>query len=123
MVQGELFIEIIGLPQLQQFFNITAPNAIKQGVNTGLQEIASASQSTTTSLAPVDTGFMQSEIHVSVSGDTIEAHAGADYSSFVDEGTSRMSAHPFFTSPIQGITGGINIVIESAISRTGIFNE
>lgn len=119
----ETFIEITGLPELQRFFGVTAPADIKTGVNNGLQSIASAIKDTTTGLAPVRTGFMRSQISVSQTGDTIKAHAAADYSSFVDEGTSRTSAEPFFTKPIEGITTAINMVIEGALAKTGIFNE
>ena len=119
----ERVIEIIGLPELQRFFGVTAPADIKTGVNNGLQEIATAIESTTTGLAPVDTGFMKSQIDVMILNDTITAHAGADYSSYVDQGTSRMSAQPFFSEPIRGITTAINTTVEGAIARTGIFNK
>ena len=119
----EIEIEIVGLPELQRFFGVTAPDDIKTGVNNAMSNIASAIKTTTTGLAPVRTGYMRSQISVTSRGETIEAHAGADYSSYVDEGTSKMSARPFFSKPIEGIVSSINTVIEEALVRTGLFSE
>ena len=76
---------------------------VQRGIGSALADAASEMQDTTTSLAPVETGFMQSQIRVSSSNDSIDAEAGADYSSYVDQGTSRMSAEPFFEGPVTDI--------------------
>lgn len=117
-------IEIVGLPQLQRFFGSTAPDDIKRGVSDGLESIAKAIEDTTKSLVPVRTGTLKNSIEISVTGgDTITAHAGADYASYVDEGSGRMSAEPFFQKPIEGVVEGINEIIEGALTKTGLFNE
>lgn len=120
---GIIEIEIIGLPQLQTFFGRTAPADIQRGVSEGLESIGKAIENTTKGLCPVDTGALKDSIEVRISGDTLTATAAKDYASYVDEGTSRMSAEPFFTKPIEGIVQGLNEVIEGALQKTGIFNE
>jgi hypothetical protein len=116
-------IEIIGLPQLQQFFGITAPGDIQNGVNNGLEQIAKAIDDTTKGLVPVKTGALKNSIEVTTSGDTITAHAGENYASYVDEGSSRMSAEPFFQKPIEGVAEGLNEAIEGALERSGLFSD
>ena len=57
------------------------------------------------SKAPVKTGFIDN-IHgeTEVSGDNVvsEFHSDAPYSVFVDKGTSKMNAQPFFDSSLIG---------------------
>lgn len=119
----ETTIEIIGLPKLIQFLNQGAPSKLKQGVNDGLSDLGNQIQNVTTGLCPVDTGALQGSIDISSTEDSITAHVGEDYASYVDEGTSRMSAQPFFTRPIEGIVAGLNAAVEAALSRTGLFSE
>jgi HK97 gp10 family phage protein len=120
---AETTIEIIGLPQFIQFFNSRGPAMLKQGISNGLSDIADGIKNTTSSLCPVDTGALQASIDVTTTGDMITATVGEDYASYVDEGTSRMSAQPFFTKPIEGIANALNTVIEGTLAGTGIFNE
>ncbi len=98
-------------------FMTNAAASVKEAITEGLAEVGNDIHNTTTSLAPVDTGFMQSQINVNNFGDSLLAKAGADYSSYVDEGTSRMSAQPFFTEPIKEIAGGASQIIDSIITN------
>src|SRR5947208_16658706 len=95
---AETSITVTGAEETAQFINNTA-SSLASMIGEGLSEIGNNILNTTTSAAPVDTGFMQSQISVDNFGDSLLARAGADYSSYVDEGTSRMSAEPFFTEP------------------------
>ena len=52
--------------------------------------------------APVDTGYLASHIEKTTTGkDTITVTATAEYSGYVDQGTSRMAANPFFTRNVE----------------------
>lgn len=57
-------------------------------------------------MAPVDTGFLRDNIHGEVTTTTSEVvaefHSDAPYSIFVDKGTSRMDARPFFDAALVG---------------------
>lgn len=47
--------------------------------------------------APVDTGYLRDNITITTSSDTeVVIESEAEYSLFVEEGTSKMSAQPFF---------------------------
>lgn len=47
-------------------------------------------------LVPVDTGFLKSSIHAEIAGLTLEMFAGAEYAGYVEYGTWKMAAQPFF---------------------------
>lgn len=108
-------ITVTGAQETAAFMN-NAAESVAESISEGLTEVGNDIRQTTTGLAPVDTGFMQSQITVNHSADSLDCKAGADYSSYVDEGTSRMSAEPFFTEPIKEIAAGANEVIENMIT-------
>lgn len=54
-----------------------------------------------TSSVPVDTGFLESTIEADTDGDTCWAEAWADYAQYVEYGTSKMSAQPFFEDALE----------------------
>src|SRR6266496_5383644 len=109
-------VTVTGAQETAAFMN-NAASSVTESISEGLAEVGNDIRNTTTSLAPVDTGFMQSQINVNNFGDSLLAKAGADYSSYVDEGTSRMSAQPFFTEPIKEIAGGASQIIDSIITN------
>lgn len=52
-------------------------------------------------LCPVDTGYLLSTCHVTGGGYTAYCEAGAEYAQYVEYGTSRMSAQPYFEPSIE----------------------
>jgi HK97 gp10 family phage protein len=50
--------------------------------------------------APVATGFLRNNITSTVSGTKAEVHSKAEYSGFVNYGTSRMAARAFFSNAV-----------------------
>lgn len=67
-----------------------------------LDRIASIMQERASQDAPVDTGYLSSHIEKNVTGkDTVTVVATAEYSGYVDKGTSRMAANPFFTRNVE----------------------
>ena len=67
-----------------------------------LDRIASLMQERASMDAPVDTGYLASHIEKTVTGkDTVTVVATAEYSGYVDQGTSRMNANPFFSRNVE----------------------
>jgi HK97 gp10 family phage protein len=67
-----------------------------------LDRIAGLMQSRAEMEAPVDTGYMASHIEKEITGkNTVTVTATAPYSGYVDGGTSRMKAQPFFTRNVE----------------------
>lgn len=100
---ASLQIKVEGIKELQTYLNEDAPEAIKQGVIDSLADLSYDIYNTTTALCPIDTGALLRSIQVTTAYDQLTAIAGEDYASYVDEGTSRMRAQPFFQSPIADI--------------------
>ncbi len=54
-------------------------------------------------LVPVDTGALQESIGYSVSGTDLTFEATEDYAGFVEFGTSKMAAQPYFMPPLDNL--------------------
>lgn len=110
----KISVKIQGLDNLQKLFN-DAPKQLQDGIADSLSDLADDIYNTTTGLCPVDTGALVKSIEVTKSQDSIEASAGMDYASYVDEGTSRMGAQPFFQDPINQILNDFQSKMEDKI--------
>jgi len=64
------------------------------------------------SLVPVDTGALQESIDYNVSGDDLTFEATEPYAGFVEYGTSKMVAQPYFNPPIDRNLGSSGITDE-----------
>jgi len=67
--------------------------------------------------APVDTGFLRSSIHTEIQVNKLRMYsaavvAGAEYASFVESGTSRMSPQPFLQPALDRVAPGFLAVLE-----------
>lgn len=49
-----------------------------------------------TALVPVDTGYLRSSIHAEIAGLDLEMFADAEYAGYVEYGTWKMAAQPYF---------------------------
>jgi HK97 gp10 family phage protein len=96
---ADITVTVTGFNELGSALD-ESDQALNDGVNEALQELANDIEDRTTALCPVDTGALRDSIDVQVSGDTLTAVAGEDYATFVDEGTRFMDAQPFFEDPI-----------------------
>lgn len=110
----KISVQIKGLDELQTLF-ADAPKQLQDGITDSLSDLASEIFDTTTGLCPVDTGALRGSIEVRKSEDSIEASAGMDYASYVDEGTSKMDAQPFFQDPIDRIMEGFQNKLEDKL--------
>jgi Bacteriophage HK97-gp10, putative tail-component len=119
---AEESITITGLDELVEFLSVGAPRKLQDSIATALTDLADDIRSTTTSLVPVKTGALKNSISVVKTEDSINASVGMDYASYVDQGTSRMAAEPFFTEPVSRIMELGQQRILSKLESSGIFN-
>ena len=93
-----------------------------------LDRVGGLMQSRAEMEAPVDTGYMASHIEKEITGkDTVTVVATAEYSGYVDQGTSKMKAQPFFSRNVELIESqelpkiekniGIKIAADFAVVR------
>src|SRR5688572_22121462 len=75
---------------------------IEQELLRTLQPYAESTVSNMQASAPVDTGYMRSQIkYYFPNPQTLSINAWAPYSGFVNYGTSRMVGRPFFTQEVE----------------------
>lgn len=92
-------IKWTGLNKLFSEFNVSQKNAIS-ATNSAMKSTLSKAQEVSKRNARVDTGYMRNNIdidYIKASGSTITGRyvARADYSSYNEYGTYKMSAKPF----------------------------
>jgi len=116
MADVSIKLTVSGMEELQRYFSETVPRAFTDGVNGALEDLSNDIYDQTRAACPVDTGALRDSIGVTVSDNRLEAEATQDYASFVDEGTSKMDAEPFFESVIDGLTAGFEQKIEQKIN-------
>lgn len=114
---ADITITVTGFDEIGNALN-ESDQALNDGVNEALQELANDIEDKTTALCPVDTGALQDSIDVQVSGDTLTAVAGEDYATFVDEGTRFMDAQPFFEDPINELVDQFRGDLEQKLSTS-----
>lgn len=81
----------IGYPEMED-----AADPIEVDYVPAIAHMVSTFMNTATSLVPVDTGYLQSSIHAEANGLSAEFFADAGYAQYVEYGTWKMSAQPFF---------------------------
>lgn len=68
-------------------------------------------------LVPVDTGYLQSTISASTNGFLCEAEALADYAQYVEYGTWKMDAQPYFVPAVQAGIQAFQVLAGEALSQ------
>jgi HK97 gp10 family phage protein len=93
-------VRIEGIDELNTLFKNLVPameqaftNITNQYANTILQEMRS--------IVPVKTGYLKSTIGSGSSANVLELFVTAFYAGYINYGTSRMKARPFFTGPVE----------------------
>lgn len=76
--------------------NETTEVTVEIDYSDAFAEFASAFQSIAIDLVPVDTGYLQSTISSSSDGWSMTAYADAEYAQYVEFGTWKMAAQPYF---------------------------
>jgi HK97 gp10 family phage protein len=90
-------IEIIGLQELNDLVN-GIPQAFNQIFGDTANKFAQTMDSQARSKAPVKTGFLRNSIGATANQTELQFFADARYAIYVDQGTWKMLARPFFTS-------------------------
>jgi HK97 gp10 family phage protein len=89
-------VTITGVPQLLSRLQ-AVPQKINAAIAQGFQEAGQQMVGDMQSTCPVDTGELQSSIGVAeASSSTLRIEVGADYGIYVEMGTWKMAAQPFF---------------------------
>lgn len=87
--------------KIKKGFDKTGTN-FEEMVAEELDRIGGLMQERASMDAPVDTGYLASHIEKNLTGkDTITVVATAPYSGYVDKGTYKMAANPFFTRNVE----------------------
>ena len=76
---------------------------ISQTVTDWLESMGQIVTEEMKNLCPVDTGALQESIDYQVSGTDLTFEATEDYAGFVEYGTSKMAAQPFFNPPLDNL--------------------
>lgn len=96
-------VTIEGLDQFQTFIRLLEPDLSDVFFRIG-NEYANLMYSTMRSVVPVRTGFLRSTIGKSSSTTEIMVYVDAEYAGYVNFGTSRQKAQPYFTNTVQQFT-------------------
>jgi HK97 gp10 family phage protein len=95
-------------------------DSISRGIADALRQGAELIVNYAQANAPVDTGYLRDHIEISEESDTsVTVVSGAEYSGFVEHGTSKMAAQPFFEPAIEQARGEIEQLLRNAISAGG----
>jgi HK97 gp10 family phage protein len=93
-------VQIEGIDELVTLFQNLVPEMEKsfneittQYANSILQEMRS--------IVPVKTGYLKSTIGGGTSTNKMELYVTASYAGYINYGTSRIRARPFFTGPVE----------------------
>ena len=119
MADIDIEFEVEGLEEFKRFFREDVPDAIDEGVNNALEELRNDIENRVTELCPVDTGALLDSINIELTGDYgIDCTAGMDYASFVDEGTRKMRAEPYFHDPINELFNEFDETLEESLDSS-----
>jgi HK97 gp10 family phage protein len=99
VIQGQN-VQIQGLEELNNLFINLVPE-IRNAFHEITGQAAQSMYQEMTSIVPVKTGYLRSTIGVTSSIDAMNIYVTAFYAGFVNYGTRRMKARPFFTGPVE----------------------
>ena len=96
--------------------NETTEVTVEIDYSDAFAEFASAFQSIATDLVPVDTGYLQSTISSSSDDWSMTAYADAEYAQYVEFGTWKMAAQPYFAPALAAAWDEAAPAFEQAIA-------
>ena len=91
MLQEEITAGDVGYPEMED-----AADPIPIDYSGAFGHMVATFMEVATDLVPVDTGYLQSTIHATTSGGSADFFADAEYAQYVEYGTSKMGAQPYF---------------------------
>ena len=93
-------VRIEGIDELNTLFQNLVP-AMEQQFHEITGQFATKIHSEQTTRVPVKTGYLRSTIGSSSSPNSLQFFVTAFYAGFINYGTRRMKARPFFTAPVE----------------------
>ena len=87
----EITASDVGYPEMDDM-----ADPVEVDYSGALAHMVSTFMEVATSLVPVDTGYLYSSIHAKTEGATAEFFADAEYAQYVEYGTWKMGAQPYF---------------------------
>ncbi len=79
-------------------------SGLDQAISIGVRKIGFDIQARSTANAPVDTGKLRASHYLEVISLTeVEVGNSAEYAEWVDQGTRKMAARPYFTGAVEAI--------------------
>lgn len=111
----ELDIEVEGADEAAATLREIGDN-LQANIGEALRQAAELIVSEAQANAPVDTGHLRDSIEVTEeSDDSVTVVAGAEYAAYVEYGTSKMAAQPFFEPAIESVRSEIERMIRDAL--------
>ena len=100
-ITGTQWVHWEGLDEAKEMFDALGDTTnVMASLITMADQIVQEQQN----LAPVDTGFMRDETAVTeVGDDSVRIEAQANYSGFVEFGTTKMEPQPWFYPPVEAL--------------------
>lgn len=102
---------------LEEAVNREIPSAINGVVREALEEGAQEIFDAARSKVPIDTGALFDSISQNVSDTEFTVQATEDYAGFVEFGTVKMAAQPYFYDTANQVAKNISTVIESKLNQ------
>lgn len=93
-------LEVKGLKELQLLVNNLSPD-VKRIINDNFSKFGQSMQNEMTNTVPVRTGFLRKSIGHEKKDQQLKVFAKAHYAGFVDHGTFKMPARPFFSNTLE----------------------
>lgn len=87
----EITASDVGYPEMED-----AADPVEVDYSFALEHMVSTFMEVATNLVPVDTGYLYSSIHAETDGVSAEFFADAEYAQYVEYGTYKMGAQPYF---------------------------
>ena len=109
----EFSIDDLGLPDVLESDNFTVPvdysDAFAEFVDVFIEKACD--------LVPVDTGFLMSTIDGDCDDQSCEVYADADYAQYVEYGTWKMDAQPYFEPAVDAAANAFWPLVQSALNE------
>jgi|SRR5687768_4254506 len=93
-------VRIEGIDELSTLFQNLVPT-MQQAFSEITNQYANSMLQEMRSIVPVKTGYLKSTIGGGTSSNSMQLYVTAHYAQFINYGTSRIRARPFFTGPVE----------------------
>lgn len=110
-------LKITGPEKIETAFSDFTTNMIRYGLQEPVAFVFKEGELQARTASPVRTGFLRSSIHADITARGARLAAAAPYAIYVDQGTSRMKAQPFFTNAVKYIQRTLPGLVQRGINE------